>query len=114
MKNCIEKHWLCWSPRQNALRVESEAAGLQINQRAFRQGARLDYIPIGCYPSQDEAVAAADRLKPMLRERDQNEGSNPCPVAITGAGCHHPHSGAVSSGRVREIVLPTLVPMAAT
>jgi hypothetical protein len=75
-----EKHWLCWSHRQNALHIESESAGLQTNQRAFNRNARLDYIPIGCYPSQDEAKDAAVRLAPMVRERDQKREFPPVPL----------------------------------
>lgn len=65
-----EKHWLCWSPRQNALRIESQADGLRINREAFTHNRRLDYIPIGVFATEDEACAQADCLQKILEERD--------------------------------------------
>lgn len=65
-----EKYWLCWSARQNAFHVESEAESFRINQEAFREGRKVDYVPIGHFSSFEAADEAADSLRHVLRERD--------------------------------------------
>jgi hypothetical protein len=74
-----EKYWLSWSPRQNALHVESETNGAAMNWRAFVANRKLDYIPIGLYPTLDAACAEAERLKPILVERDERRQFPPPP-----------------------------------
>ena len=65
-----EKHWLCWSPRQNAFHIETESDGVRINRTAFVENRSLDYFPIGVFETEDEACAQADCLQKILEERD--------------------------------------------
>lgn len=65
------KVWLCWSPRQNCFYVEPEHEGLAKNRDAFLRDAKVDYVPIGIFPSEHDANATAHRLRPALREREQ-------------------------------------------
>lgn len=74
-----EKYWLCWSPRQNAFHIESETDGARRNRRSFIEDRRPDYMPIGLFSDRKEANAEADRLTPILRQRDEKEGFSPPP-----------------------------------
>ena len=74
-----EKYWLCWSPRQNALHVESEEDGARRNRQSFNDDRKPDYITIGVFPNSDEACAEARRLTPILRERDKKRPFPPPP-----------------------------------
>lgn len=76
-----EKHWLCWSPLQNALHIESQADGLRINLEAFTENRRLDYIPIGVFETEDEACAQADRLQKIMEQRDAQRSLQPHPLS---------------------------------
>ncbi len=64
-----EKVWLCWSPRQNCLHVETEADGLRVNLEAFKRNTRVDYVPIAAFGNQDEALAAADKMQNTISAR---------------------------------------------
>ena len=75
----IEKYWLCWSPRQNAFHIESEADGEQTNREAFFEDRPSDFVPIGHFTTSEAAHAEADRLTPILRERDKKRGFPPPP-----------------------------------
>jgi hypothetical protein len=71
------KYWLCWSPRQNAFHIESEADGLTRNRRSFTDDRKPDFMPIGLFLGPVEANAEADRLTPILRLRDKKRGFPP-------------------------------------
>ena len=75
-----EKYWLCWSSRQNAFHIESEGDGEQTNREAFLEDRPSEFVPIGHFHTSEAAHAEADRLTPILRERDKKEGFSPPPA----------------------------------
>jgi hypothetical protein len=74
-----EKYWLCWSPRQNALHIETEHEGARANRIAFNDETPVDYVPIGVFTTEDQARAEADRIRPILHKRDGKKRSSQIP-----------------------------------
>lgn len=70
----INKYWLCWSHRQNAFHIETIATGVKINRVAFKANSKPDHIPIGIFATAKEANDEAERLTPVIKERDEKRG----------------------------------------
>lgn len=71
-----ERYWLVWSARQSNIHVETESSGVATNREAFRLDQHNDHITIGVFGSQDDALAEADRLRPIAIQRDAKRPSS--------------------------------------
>lgn len=66
MKNTKGRVWVCWSHSQQAVHIEDEAEGLEINREAYARNTPMDYIVLGVFASRGDAhkfLGAADECK---------------------------------------------------
>lgn len=66
----LEVWVLLWSASQCAFHIESVADMLDANRSAFAEDRRMDYVPLAV-GTEDHCHAAADALRPTLRDRQQ-------------------------------------------
>ena len=62
--------WACYSFRQHAVHVESEAEGLETNLRAFRLNRPVDFVPLAVF---DDREAASEFLRSVQALRNQRQ-----------------------------------------
>lgn len=67
----VKTHVLLWSQSQCSLHVESLAAMLSSNRRAYTDNRRMDYVPI-FFGSDDECHEIGGALRGTMAERQRN------------------------------------------
>ena len=65
-----------YSFSQRCFHVESFAEALGTNASAFARNRRVDYIPLGIYPTREAANAACSALQP-IRDARSRRGRKP-------------------------------------
>jgi len=58
-----------WSASQAIARYESLADAVQINQRAFRENGRVDFVPIAVFDTMEEANAYFEQHRAEFERR---------------------------------------------
>ena len=64
-----ERVWFCWSFEQCCPHIETEAAGVRTNLRAFIENRPVSYVPIGVFDSMEAAHEFGQRLREQLEQR---------------------------------------------
>lgn len=52
--------WACWSHSQQAVHIEDEAEGLEINREAYARNKPMDHIVLGVFSSREDASKFLD------------------------------------------------------
>ena len=68
-----ERVWLCWSPSQQAVHIESEAEGCKTNLRAFVLNQPTDYVPLAVFPNREAACEFAQQVQDIRNKRQHGE-----------------------------------------
>jgi hypothetical protein len=61
--------WLCWSPSQQSVHIETEAEGCKTNLRAFVLNRPIDYVPLAVFPNREAASEFARQIQDIRNER---------------------------------------------
>lgn len=71
-----ERVWLCWSPSQQAVHIESEAEGCKTNLRAFVLNQPIDYVPLAVFPNREAASEFARQIQAVRKKRQEGQSGN--------------------------------------
>ena len=70
-----ERWWACYSFRQHAVHLETEAEGLATNLRAFQLNRPVDFVPLAVFDSHEAARAFLREVQGIRNQREQPGGS---------------------------------------
>ncbi len=51
-----------WSFTQRCFHIDDLNSSLAMNEKAFRSGCRVDFVPLGVYPTSEEAATACEEF----------------------------------------------------
>lgn len=71
-----ERVWLCWSPTEQAVHIESEAEGCKTNLRAFVLNRPIDFVPLAVFPNQEAAREFARQIQDIRNKRQEGQPGN--------------------------------------
>ena len=66
--------WACYSFRQQAVHVESEAESLATNLRAFKNDRAVDFVPLAAFSTEVEAREFLRGIQAMRDQRQKTGG----------------------------------------
>ena len=69
-----ERWWACYSFRQHAVHVETEAEGLANNLHAFQSSRPVDFVPLAVFDDQKAAHEFLRKVEAMRNRREQPGG----------------------------------------
>jgi hypothetical protein len=70
-----ERVWLCWSASQQAVHVETEAAGCKTNLRAFVLNQPTDFVPLAVFPNREAAREFAREIQDIRDKRQEGQSA---------------------------------------
>ena len=70
-----ERVWLCWSPSQQAVHIETEAEGCKTNLCAIVLNRTADYVPLAVFPNREAASKFARQIQDIRNKRQAGQSS---------------------------------------
>jgi hypothetical protein len=69
-----ERWWACYSFRQHAVHLETEAEGLATNLRAFQLNRPVDFVPLSVFDTHEAARAFLRTMQEIRNQRGEPGG----------------------------------------